>query len=490
MRISLKNVGLVAMGIVGGVALSLAISATAQRIADAHSPLPVDEIRQFADVFGVIKSNYVEPVDDRKLLTGAINGMVADLDPHSAYLDEKAYKELKEQTVGRFGGLGIEVGSENGYLKVISPIEDTPAFRAGIKSGDLIIKIDDADVKGMSVSDAVLKLRGAPKTKVTLTIQRAGEAKPLVVPLIREEIRVQSVRAKLIEPGVAYVRIIQFQDPTVEDLDKQLETLEKSGPLKSIVLDLRNNPGGVLQGAIGVSAAFLPPESLVVSTKGQMAEAQMKYLATKDEYQRGGEDALRGLPTEVKTVPMVVLVNGGSASASEIVAGALQDYKRATILGTQTFGKGSVQTILPLPPDRKTGIKLTISRYYTPNGRSIQNTGVTPDLVVDDTAQGNVFDFPRESDLERHLANPLVQNSPDNTKKAVEGAAKPADGGVLTEGAEPAKKAPMKPIEFGSKDDFQLQQALHFLKGEPVETAKMTADASGTTGSGAPVAPK
>ena len=475
MRISVKNLGLIAIGIVAGVALSLGISATAQRLADANGPLPVDEIRQFADVFGAIKTNYVEPVDDRKLITGAINGMVSDLDPHSAYLDEKAFKDLREETVGRFGGLGIEVGSENGYLKVISPIEDTPAFRAGIKPGDLIVKIDDADVKGMSMNDAVMRLRGAPNTKVTITIERTGEAKPFPVTLTREEIKVQSVRAKLVEPGIAYVRIIQFQDPTVEDLAKQLQTLAKPGPLKGIVLDLRNNPGGVLPGAIGVSAAFLPKGSLIVSTKGQIQEAQAKYFANKDEYQRGGEDVLRNLPANVRTAPMVVLVNGGSASASEIVAGALQDYKRATVIGTQTFGKGSVQTILPLPPDRKTGIKLTISRYYTPSGRSIQNTGVTPDYVVDDTAQGNIFDFPRETDLEHHLANPTLVKLQKDTKNK---AGQPAQPGGATGPADVLKKPPTKPLEFGSKDDYQLQQALRFLHGESVETKKMTADAS------------
>jgi len=487
MRISVKNLGLIATGIVAGVALSLGISATAQRLADANGPLPVDEIRQFADVFGAIKTNYVEPVDDRKLITGAINGMVSDLDPHSAYLDEKAYKDLREETVGRFGGLGIEVGSENGYLKVISPIEDTPAYRAGIKPGDLIIKIDGADVKGMSMNDAVVRLRGAPNTRVTITIERAGEPKPFAVTLTREEIKVQSVRSKLLEPGIAYVRIIQFQDPTVEDLAKQLQTLAKPGPIKGIVLDLRNNPGGVLPGAIGVSAAFLPKGSLIVSTKGQIQEAQAKYFANKDEYQRSGEDVLRGLPPEMRSAPMVVLVNGGSASASEIVAGALQDYKRATVIGTQTFGKGSVQTILPLPPDRKTGIKLTISRYYTPSGRSIQNTGVTPDYVVDDTAQGNVFDFPRETDLEHHLSNPLVVKALKDAKNAPVGTAKPASE-PATEAPGTLKKPPVKPIEFGSKDDYQLQQALRFLHGAPVETKKMTADASAVTGKGAAVA--
>ncbi len=464
---NMKNVGLIASGLIAGVALSLGISATAQRIADSRGGLPIDEVRQFADVFGTIKSSYVEPVDDRKLITGAINGMLSDLDPHSAYLDEKAFKELHEQTTGRFGGLGIEIGSENGYLKVVAPIEDTPAFRAGIKTGDLIVKIDDADVKGLSITEAVKRLRGAPKTKVTVTIARVGENKPLVFPLVREEIKYQTVRSKMLESDIAYVRVMAFQDPTVEDMAKQITNLAKAGPIKAIVLDLRGDPGGVLHGAVGVSEAFLPPNSLIVSTRGQLENAQKKYFGNPEEYQLGGgEDLLRSLPPEVKTVPMVVLVNGGSASASEIVAGALQDYKRATLIGTQTFGKGSVQTILPLPPDRKTGLKLTISRYYTPNGRSIQNTGVTPDLVVEDTREGNLFEFPREADLERHLTNTTVANEDDSAKPA-----KPAE-----EAAEAVKK-PFKQIDFGSKDDYQLEQAVHYLKGEPVETKKMTADA-------------
>lgn len=478
MRKSLKNIGLISTGVLAGVLLSLGITATAQRASDARSPLPIDEIRQFTDVFGAIKTSYVEPVDDKKLITEAINGMVSGLDPHSAYLDEKAFKELREATVGRFGGLGIEVGREDGtedgsgYIKVISPIEGTPAFRAGIKTGDLIVKIDDKNVKGLKLNEAVAKLRGDPGTKVTLTIARKDVPTPIVVPLVREEIKVQSVRAKVVEPGYGYIRVSQFQDPTVRDLAAKLEELYKTGPLKGLVLDLRNNPGGVLPGAIGVSAAFLPKDSLVVSTKGQIQEAQGKFFATRDEYQRGGPDLLRDLPPAVHDVPMVVLVNGGSASASEIVAGALQDYKRAKVMGTTTFGKGSVQTILPLPPDRKTGIKLTISRYYTPSGRSIQATGIVPDYVVDDTAKGNIFMFPREADLEHHLSN--------TDAAAVAAANEAARRETLTpeeRRAEDERRAAAlkKPIEFGSKDDYQLQQALHLLKGEPVETKSMTA---------------
>ncbi|MEO8937719.1 MAG: S41 family peptidase [Burkholderiaceae bacterium] len=478
MRKSLKNIGLISTGVLAGVLLSLGITATAQRASDARAPLPIDEIRQFTDVFGAIKSSYVEPVDDKKLITEAINGMVSGLDPHSAYLDEKAFKELREQTVGRFGGLGIEVGREEGtddgagFIKVVSPIEGTPAFRAGIKSGDLIVKIDDANVKGLKLNDAVMKLRGAPGTKVTLTLARKDVNTPIVVPLIREEIKVQSVRAKAVEPGYGYLRVSQFQDPTVADMAAKINELYKAGPLKGLVLDLRNNPGGVLPGAIGVSAAFLPKDSLIVSTRGQIQEAQGKFFGTRDEYQRGGEDVLRDLPAAIRDVPLVVLVNGGSASASEIVAGALQDYKRAKIVGTTTFGKGSVQTILPLPPERKTGIKLTISRYYTPNGRSIQATGIVPDYIVDDTAEGNIFAFPREADLNHHLNNTEAVAAAASADDKKNGGPNDADRKAEDERRAAALK---KPIEFGSKDDYQLQQALHLLKGEPVETKKMTA---------------
>ena len=478
MRKSLKNIGLISTGVLAGVLLSVGITATAQRASEARAPLPIDEIRQFTDVFGAIKSSYVEPVDDKKLITEAINGMVSGLDPHSQYLDEKAFKDLRETTVGRFGGLGIEVGREDntedgsGFIKVVAPIEGTPAARAGIKPGDLIVKIDDTPVKGLKLNEAITKLRGAPGTKVTLTIARKDAGAPIVVPLIREEIKVQSVRAKMIEPGIGYVRVAQFQDPTVADMATKIEELYKAGPLKGLVLDLRNNPGGVLPGAIGVSAAFLPKDSLVVSTRGQVQEAQGKFFATRDEYQRGGDDVLRALPAAVHDVPLVVLVNGGSASASEIVAGALQDYKRAKIVGTTTFGKGSVQTIMPLPPERKTGIKLTISRYYTPNGRSIQATGIVPDFIVDDTADGNIFAFPREADLDRHLNNTEAAAAQAAADAAKKDAQTPEEKKAEDERRAAAMK---KPIEFGSKDDYQLQQALHVLKGEPVETKKMTA---------------
>ncbi|HLB16101.1 MAG TPA: S41 family peptidase, partial [Burkholderiales bacterium] len=325
----IKQVSLVLVGVLAGVLLSLNFSAVAQREA-AKYPLPVDELRAFADVFDAIKKGYVEPVEDKKLITEAINGMLTGLDPHSAYLDQEAFKELQVGTQGEFGGLGIEVGMEDGFVKVVSPIEDTPAFRAGLKPGDLIIKLDDTPVKGMNLNDAVKRMRGKPKTSIRLTIVRKGEARPFEVTVVRDVIRVQSVKSKLIEPGYGYVRVAQFQEHTGENLVKHLTTLYKDGALKGLVLDLRNDPGGLLNGAVGISAAFLPPKVTVVTTDGRTEDAKRTYVASPVDYLRGTrEDYLRSLPALVKTVPMVVLVNGGSASASEIVAGALQDYKRA-----------------------------------------------------------------------------------------------------------------------------------------------------------------
>ena len=453
----LKQAGLVFVGILAGIMLSLNFSAVAQR-EGARFPLPVDELRAFAEVFGAIKSGYVEPVEDKKLINGAINGMLSDLDPHSAYLDADAFRELQVGTQGEFGGLGIEVGMEDGFVKVISPIEDTPAFRAGLKPGDLIIRIDDAAVKGMSLNDAVKRMRGKPKTFIRLTVVRKGDQKPFEVTLQRDVIRVQSVKSRLIEPGYAWVRVSQFQEHTGENLVKHIDNLYKQGPLKGLVLDLRNDPGGLLNGAVGISSAFLPPKALVVSTDGRTDDARRKFVASPEDYLRGSkEDYLRGLPPAVKTVPMVVLVNGGSASASEIVAGALQDHKRATVIGTQTFGKGSVQTILPL--GNNTAIKLTTARYYTPSGRSIQAKGITPDIVVEDPAGQPRM---READLQKHLSN--EQEKIEAEKRAADKANQPAPAG--------AGEQPPAPIEFASDKDFQFLQALNHLKGLPVQTAQ------------------
>ena len=453
-----RNIGLIFIGVIAGVLISLNFQAVADRA--ARTVLPIEELRAFTEVFGAIKTNYVEPVEDKKLITEAINGMLTGLDPHSAYLDQEAFKELQVGTQGQFGGLGIEVGMEDGFVKVISPIEDTPAFKAGIKPGDLIIKLDEMPVKGMTLTDAVKKMRGKPNTQITLTISRKGETVPVVVTLTRAIIRVQSVKSKTIEPGYVWVRVSQFQEATAENLVKQLDALFRAGQVKGLVLDLRNDPGGLLHGAVAVSSAFLPAKSLIVSTDGRAEDAKKKFFATPDDYVRGsrGEDVLKSIPSAVKTVPMVVLVNGGSASASEIVAGALQDHKRATVIGTQTFGKGSVQTILPLPNNQ--AVKLTTARYYTPGGRSIQALGITPDLVVEDPSDTATATRVREADLQRHL-----ENGKAKIEKAEPAAprAKPAAPGSNVAPGE------QKPPEFGGKDDFQLLQAVAFLKGEPVK---------------------
>jgi carboxyl-terminal processing protease len=467
MSTKFKQASLVLVGVLAGVLLSLNFSAVAQR-ESARFPLPVDELRAFADVFGAIKSGYVEPVDDRKLITGAINGMLTDLDPHSAYLDQEAFRELQVGTQGEFGGLGIEVGMEEGFVKVVSPIEDTPAFKAGLKPGDLIIRLDETPVKGMSLNDAVKRMRGKPKTNIKLTIVRKGEQKPIEVTLMRDVIRVQSVKSKMIEPGYGWVRVSQFQEHTVENLVTHIQGLYKDGPLKGLILDLRNDPGGLLNGAVGVSAAFLPAKSLVVSTDGRTEDAKRKFFASPEDYLRGSrDDILRRLPEGIKTVQMVVLVNGGSASASEIVAGALQDHKRAAIMGTQTFGKGSVQTIMPL--GSSTAIKLTTARYYTPNGRSIQAKGIIPDVLVDDpttTSQVRV----READLDKHLAN--------DKEKDVEAARAAVEGSRTSPTpSAPSEEKSMTPLEFASEKDFQYQQAVNFLKGRPVTQQQQTAQA-------------
>jgi len=454
---------LVGLGLIAGIAGSMQFDAMAQR--NANSPLPIEELRTLADVFGLIKTDYVEPVEDKKLLTEAISGMVSSLDPHSAFLDKKAFKELREGTQGKFVGLGIEVGMEDGYVKVISPIEDSPAFKAGLKSGDLITRLDSTPVKGMTLDEAVKRMRGEPNTKITLTVARKEEDKPLLITIVRQEIKVQSVKGKMIEPGFGWIRVSQFQEPTVEDLAKKINQLYQQDPgMKGLVLDLRNDPGGVLPGAIGVSAAFLPKDVPVVSTNGQLPDSKATYYARREFYgTRAGTDPLARLPEGIKKVKMVVLVNSGSASASEIVAGALQDYKRAVIMGTQTFGKGSVQTIRQLSAD--TAVKLTTARYYTPNGRAIQAKGIVPDLLVDEYADGDGMNGLRlrEADLQKHLSN-------DKDKDAEKGAA-------IVDELEEAKRLSAlekkrKPMEFGGKDDFQLAQALNHLKGMPVQTSK------------------
>lgn len=466
MGAKLKVAGWITLGAVAGALTTMQLQATARNTA---AQLPLEELQQLAAVFGMVKSDYVEPVDEKKLITDAIGGMVAGLDPHSQYFDKKTFKEFREGTTGRFVGVGIEIGMEDGLVKIVSPIEGSPAFRAGLKSGDLITKIDDTVVKGLTMDQAVKRMRGEPSTKVLLTIFRKSESRTFPVTITREEIRVQSVRSKIVEPGYAWLRVSQFQDRTVDDFARKLEDIYKQEPnLKGLVLDLRNDPGGLLEASVAVSAAFLPVDAVVVTTNGQIAESKQSFKASPSDYlRRGGGDPLRKLPEALKKVPLVVLVNEGSASASEIVAGALQDHQRATIMGTQTFGKGSVQTVRQLSPE--TALKITTARYYTPSGRSIQAKGIVPDVMIDETADGNLFSAlrVREADLEKHIGSGQGAEQKDEAReKAREEARKKFE-------EEAAKKNPLKPLpEFGSEEDFPLAQAINRLKGKPVVVSK------------------
>jgi carboxyl-terminal processing protease len=442
----LKTAGWISVGALAGALTTVSLQTVAR---GSLAPLPLEELQQLAAVFSMVKTDYVESVDEKKLITDAISGMVASLDPHSQYFDKKSFKEFREGTSGRFVGVGIEISQEDGLVKVVSPIEGSPAFRAGLKTGDLITKIDDTAVKGLLLSDAVKRMRGEPNTKVNLTIYRKDENRTFPVTITREEIKTISVRGKVVEPGYGWIRLSQFQERTVDDFVAKVGEIYKQEPnLKGMVLDLRNDPGGLLDAAVAISAAFLPENVTVVSTNGQLEESK--------------------LPVALKNVPLVVLVNEGSASASEIVAGALQDHKRATILGSQTFGKGSVQTVRPLGPD--TGLKLTTARYYTPTGKSIQAKGIVPDVLVDESEEGNVFSAlrTREADLDKHLASGQGPEVKDAAReKAREEARKRAE--------DEAKKGPnerAKIPEFGSDKDFQLVQALNQLKGRPVLVSK------------------
>ena len=464
----LKQVSLVCAGLAGGILISLQFSAMAEK--EVRANLPIEELRTFAEVFNAIKQGYVEPIEDKKLITHAISGMLSNLDPHSSYLDADSFKDLQTSTQGEFGGLGIEVGMEDGLVKVISPIEDTPAYRAGVKTGDLIFKLDDKLVKGMTLTDAVKRMRGKPKTPIKLSIIRKGEPKPIEITLMREVIKVQSVKSKLVEDGYGYLRITSFQENTAASVVKHLNDLYKPGSLKGLVLDLRNDPGGLLNAAIGVSAAFLPYKTLVTSTDGRVPDAKYQFHVQQEDYLRGSrDDFIKGLPVEALKVPMVVLINGGSASASEIVAGALQDHKRAVIMGTTSFGKGSVQTVIPLPGN--TAIKLTTARYFTPSGRSIQAKGIVPDITVEESANGTSAMRLREADLENHLENnkddskesaPPVK--PQSKAPAKPKATPPKDEGE--ESAEPASR------ELASKNDYQLNQAINLLKGLQIMQGK------------------
>ena len=460
-----KVVGLLAVGAVAGALTTLQLQATAR---STLGPLPLEEMQQLATVFGIVKNEYVEPVDEKKLIGDAIAGMVAGLDPHSQYFDKKSFREFRESTGGKFVGIGIEMAMEDGLVRVVSPIEGSPAFRAGLRPNDLITRIDDTAVKGLSVDQAVKRMRGEPNTKVLLTVFRKDENRSFPVTIVREEIRVQSVRAKLVEPGYGWLRVSQFQDRTVEDFVRKLEDLYKQDPnLKGLVLDLRNDPGGLLDGAIAISAAFLPSDAVVVKTNGQVDDSRATFKATPEHYaRRGGLDPLRQLPAAVKKVPLVVLVNEGSASASEIVAGALQDHKRATIMGAQTFGKGSVQTVRPLSAE--TALKITTARYYTPSGRSIQAKGIVPDIWLDETAEGNVYAAlrTREADLEKHL------EGADEKKDASAEKAREEARRKIEEQMAKSKELPKPLPTFGSAEDFPLQQAINQLRGLPVVASK------------------
>ena len=432
-----------------GLGLLLALPVLAQdpskAPADSRSlPLPMEEVRIFAQVLNQVREAYVEPIDDKTLLENAIKGMLAGIDPHSAYLAKSDYADLQETTTGEFGGLGVEVGIENGLIKVIAPMDDSPAARAGIQAGDLIIKLDDTPTQEVTLGDTSELLRGAPGTTIRLTIVRQGQSEPFEVKVTREIIKARSIRFRELEPGYGYVRIAQFSANTGTEMVDALNKLQgDSNKLKGLVLDLRNNPGGVLQAAVGVVDAFIS-SGLIVYTEGRIANSKMRFEATPDDPSHG--------------VPLVVLINGGSASASEIVAGALQDHKRGVIMGTRSFGKGSVQTVLPLTNDR--AIKLTTSLYFTPNGRSIQAEGIKPDIVVDRGQVTRIADSVaayREEDLSKHLANANASDNKKEEKKAAPQPAKPA--------AVPAAPKGKTTAEDVLVPDYQLNEALNLLKG-------------------------
>jgi len=434
----LRTVILLSIVFLAGVMVALTSGVMADKSSAKYDGIPLDDIRTLSEVFGKIKENYVEDIDDKKLLTDAIRGMLSGLDPHSNFLDLEEYKELTVGTKGEFGGLGIVVGMENGFVKVISPIDDTPAQRAGIKAGDFIIKLDEKPVKGMTLDDAVKLMRGKPGSKIKLLISREGTDKPFDVVLKRDRIRVKSVKSRMLEPGYAYLRITQFQERTTDDLNKAIKKLKKQskGTLKGVVLDLRNNPGGLLDAAVGVSDAFLT-KGIIVSVRGRHADNQHVYQATPADLTGGS--------------PLVVLVNGGSASASEIVAGALQDHKRGVVMGQLTFGKGSVQSIVKLTND--TALKMTTARYYTPKDRTIQAQGIKPDielsnLKVDAAAESQ---FVKEADLHGHLEN-------ENGKSKGGNKGNPKAG---------VKKSPKKAKQEKSlaEEDYHLYEALNLLKG-------------------------
>ncbi len=473
---TLKKVALYTLGALTGVALSISVQSVAAEKATGKDALPVQSIRTMAEVYGQIKANYYQDKTDDELLENAVKGMVSGLDPHSEFMNKKDYSDLKESTSGEFGGLGMEIGSEDGFVKVVAPIEDTPAERAGIKSGDYIVKIDDMSTRGMTVSEAVKKMRGKPGTTITLTLSRKDAGKPIVVKLTRAIIKVKSVRFKLLEPGYGYVRITQFQERTVPALADAVKTLQKQngGALKGLVLDLRDDPGGLLNGAVGVSAAFLPKDATVVSTKGRDGKCGMLLKGTPEDYiMPGSGDPLAGIPAELKTVPVTVLINSGSASASEIVAGALQDHKRAVVVGTQSFGKGSVQTVLPL--SNGSAVKLTTALYYTPKDRSIQAQGIVPDVEVKD--KNRSFES-READLAGHIGNPLGGAEVRSTveESADESASEPKQPDAKESGKDKDEDLTLR-REPNPAKDAQLRTALDLVK-DPAKWQKSLGEAA------------
>jgi carboxyl-terminal processing protease len=438
----LKTTLVLVFGIVVGIGASITGSVLANK-SDEINGLPLDQLRNFSDIFARIKSDYVEPVDDKTLLEYAIRGMLTGLDPHSTYLNPDEYQELRIGTTGQFGGLGIQVGMEDGFVKVISPIDDTPAFRAGLEAGDLIIRLDEQSVKGMTLNDAVKLMRGPPGSDIKLTVVREGMDKPMTFVVTRDIINVQSVKSRMLDPGYGYVRITNFQSKTGRDMITAINKLKKENKadLKGLVLDLRNNPGGVLNAAADVSDAFIESGKLVY-TEGRIENSHFEFDAKPGDV--------------MKNAPIVVLINGGSASASEIVAGALQDHHRAVLMGSKSFGKGSVQTIQEL---RNGGaVKITTARYFTPSGRSIQGDGITPDILLDKlkvtrTDDNESFDRIKEADLSRHLSNP------NKTDDEIEKSAK-------------TQEDKSKDSKLLATDDYQLHEALTLLKGLTIMGSK------------------
>lgn len=429
-----------ALVLVFGIFLGISASLTGNVLANKEEAkgLPLDQLRNFSDIFSRIKSDYVEDVEDEVLLEHAIRGMLSGLDPHSTYLSPDEYNELRIGTSGEFGGLGIQVGMEDGFVKVIAPIDDTPAQRAGIQAGDLIIRLDDTPVKGLTLNEAVKLMRGKPGTTLRLTVVREGVEQPLKIDIKRDVIKVKSIKKRMLESGFGYVRISQFQSKTADNMVDAIEDLKKEagGSLKGLVLDLRNNPGGVLNGAVAVSDAFLK-KGLIVYTEGRVNDSKLRFNATPDDI--------------LDNAPLVVLVNQGSASASEIVSGALQDHKRGIIVGNQTFGKGSVQTILPL--SNGTAVKLTTARYFTPSGRSIQAEGIKPDIELDQvrvSAVDRSLEPIKEADLSGHLSNGTGEGD---------------------SGADGDKKGKEK--ESLAQSDYQLYEALNLLKGLAIQREQM-----------------